>query len=193
MNEPTTRDTMLELEAEKLRVEISNLKKTWIKNPASWVSIMTIVLALFGLAFQYRNHKAETLEAQSKLDQVQAELKKSQERLNDVEGELKRKEPRLNEVQAEIDRATNDLKQLAVDRERVETELVALNVQLKELEEKAKYLPKTADNQQIQNSASTALASVSKLKIANREIVEKSKVITDKLDASKARRAVSHQ
>lgn len=99
----------------------------------------------------------------------------------------------MNEVLAEIDRATTDLRQLAADREKVQIELVALNDQMKELEGKTKNLPTTADNQQIQNSARTVLASVTKLEIDNRAIVEKSKVITDKLDASKTRRAVSHQ
>lgn len=88
MYEPITPETKLRLETEKLQVEIANLKKTWIKNPASWVSILTIVLALCGLAFQYRDNKADALEAQIKLDKVQGEFRQSQERLNHVQEEL---------------------------------------------------------------------------------------------------------
>ena len=193
MSAPITPDLKLRLETEKLQVEIANLKKTWIKNPASWVSILTIVVALCGLAFQYRSQKAEALEAQVKLEKAQAEFRQSQERLKYVENELKNKEPRLNQVLEEIDRATTDLKQLTSDREKVETQLVALNNQIKDLETKAKNLPTTADNQQIQTSVKNASASVASLRIANQAIVEKSIVVTDRLDASKFKRAFPHQ
>src|SRR5947207_26894 len=94
--------TKEELEKQKLEAEIANLKKSWFKNPASWVSIMTIVLALFGLAFQYRSHQLQEKEAQDKLKQTQDNLTKVKTDLTNVQDALNQKEPQLKQVDAEL-------------------------------------------------------------------------------------------
>lgn len=84
MGNEYTPEMKLQLEIEKLKAETANLRKSWFRSPASWVSITTIVLALFGLGFQYKNYKTEAAEAQLKLEKTQAELRESQESLNKI-------------------------------------------------------------------------------------------------------------
>lgn len=184
MNEQVSSYTKEELEKQKLAAEISNLKKSWIKNPASWVSIMTIVLALFGLAFQYRSHKSEEAEAQRKLAQVNSEMKNVQDALN-------QKEPRLKQVDSEIDTAKGALEQLTADRQEVQKELATLNAQLKELEAKADSLPKTADNAQIAQSVKNAAFAIIGLQKKNELIIDKSQSVTDSLKRAKDKSSVS--
>jgi chromosome segregation ATPase len=186
MDEPASSYTKEELEKQKLMAEIANLNKSWIKNPASWVSILTIVLALFGLAFQYRNHQIEAREAQLKLDKVKGDL-------TAVQNELNQKEPRLKEVDQEIDKATETLKQLSSEREEVQAQLATLNAQLKDLETKASSLPATADNQKIQASVQIASVTIANLQKTNQAIVDKSKSLTESLGRAKARSSVIRQ
>lgn len=62
----------------------------------------------------------------------------------------------MKEVDAELDKTSNELKQLASDREDVQKQLATLNAQLKELGAKANSLPRTPDNQKIQDSVKMA-------------------------------------
>jgi septal ring factor EnvC (AmiA/AmiB activator) len=184
MSEQASRYTKEELEKQKLLVEIANLKKSWIKNPASWVSIMTIVLALFGLAFQYRNHQFEAKAAEDNLNKVKADLMKVQDALN-------QKEPQLKQVDEELAKATDDLKQLASEREDAQKQLATLNDQLKDLEAKAASLPKTADNQKIQESVKLASVAIIDLQKKNQSIVDKSKSLSDSLARAKDKSSVA--
>ena len=183
MNDQVSSYTKEELEKQKLMAEIANLNKSWIRNPASWISILTIVLASFGLAFQYRNHQVEAQEAQMKLDKVKGDL-------TVVQNELNQKEPRLKQVDEEIDKAANDLKELTSEREEVQTQLAALNAQLKDLEAKASSLPSTPDNQQIQSSLKSASVAIANLQKKNLTIVDKSKSVTESLGRARARALV---
>ena len=56
----------LKWEIEKLQAETQNLKRPWIANPASWLAIVTTVIALTTAFAQYRLNKIET--AQLHLD-----------------------------------------------------------------------------------------------------------------------------
>jgi len=183
MGAPASNYSKEELEKQKLLAEISNLKKSWIKLPASWVSLITIIVALFGLGFQYRNHKTEEIEAQNKLSAVTQNLKA-------VQNELDRKEPRLKEIDVEINKATTDLNQLTSEREGVQAELNQLNAKLKELETKANSLPNTAENKNIQETVKTASVAVVELQKKNQAIVDKSKGITENLGKIKARTSI---
>ena len=183
MNEQVSSYTKEELEKQKLAAEIANLKKPWIKNPVSWVSIMTIALALFGLAFQYRNHKFEEAEAQRKLADVNGELK-------DVQEALSQKEPRLKQVDAEIDGATKQLSQLTSEREQLQKQLATLNEQLKDLQAKANSLPATPDNQKIKDSVKVAAFVIGDLQKKNESILDKSKSVTESLTRAKLKSSV---
>ena len=77
---PVTADTKLRLEIEKLQAEIDNLRRPWIKNPATWVSLITIFVALCGLGFQYVNHQVAAAAATQKLEQAKTQLEESQTR-----------------------------------------------------------------------------------------------------------------
>ena len=191
MSQSASSYTKEELEKQKLMAEIDNLKKSWIKNPASWVSIVTIVVALFGLGFQYQSHKTEQAEAMKNLDNAKDDLKKSTDRLRKVEDALNQKEPQLKQVDAELDKATNELKQLSADREEAQAQLAALNAQLQELQAKANSLPKTPDNQQIQASVRSATVAIVDLQNKNKTIVDKSQLLTDSLARAKARSSVA--
>lgn len=191
MSDQVSSYTKEELEKQKLAAEIANLKKSWIKNPASWVSILTIVLALFGLAFQYRNHQFEEKAAEDKLAEAQQKLGKAKAELTDVQNALNQKEPRLKEVDAEIDKTSNELKQLASDREDVQKQLQDLNAKLQELQAKANSLPKTPDNQKIQESVTMASVAIVDLQKKNQLIVDRSKLATDSLARAKVKSSVA--
>jgi len=191
MSELASRFTKEELEKQKLMAEIANLNKSWIKNPASWVSIMTIVLALFGLAFQYRSHQSDEKAAQEKLKAEQELLTALEAELTKVRDALNQKEPQLKQVDAELTKATDDLKQLASEREDVQKQLAALNAQLKDLEAKAASLPKTADNQKIQESVKMASFAIVDLQKKNQSIVDKSKSLTESLARAKDKSSVA--
>lgn len=193
MSESPSSYTKEELEKQKLAAEIANLKKTWIKNPASWVSIMTIILALFGLAFQYRNHQFEEKAANDKLAEVQQKLDKSKTELTNVQNALNQKEPRLKEVDAEIDKTTAELNQLVSDREDVQKQLATLNAQLQELQAKANSLPKTPDNQRILDSVKIASSAIVDLQRKNASIVDKSKMATASLARAKEKSSVANR
>jgi len=190
MSQPANNFTKEELEKQKLLAEIANLNKSWIKNPASWVSILTIVLALFGLAFQYRNHQFEQKAAEDKLKQTQDNLAKVKGDLTTVQNALNQKEPQLKQVDAELDKATNELKQLASDREEAQSQLAALNAQLQELQAKAASLPKTPDNQKIQESVRNATVAIVDLQNKNKTIVDNSRLLTDSLARAKAKSSI---
>lgn len=121
MNDQVSSYTKEDLEKQKLLAEISNLNKSWIKSPASWISILTIVLALFGLAFQYRNHQLEAKQAQDEQAKEIEKLNTTKAALLDVQNALNQKEPRLKEVDAEIDKTSNELTQLTSDRRRAKS------------------------------------------------------------------------
>src|ERR1041384_4057032 len=115
MSQSASSYTKEELEKQKLMAEVDNLKKSWIKNPASWVSIVTIVVALFGLGVQYQSHKTRQAAEMELLGSAKDDLKKSTDRLRKVEDALNQKEPQFKQVDAELDKATNELKQLSAE------------------------------------------------------------------------------
>lgn len=193
MSEQASRFSKEELEKEKLLAEIANLKKSWIKNPASWVSILTIVLALFGLAFQYRNHQIEAQVAESNLKDANDKLNEVKKKLTATQEALDQKEPLLKQTDEEIDKATRDLNQLTAEREQVQTQLAALNSQVKDLEAKANNLPKTPDNQKIQDSVRVASAAIADLQKKNQTILDRSKSVTDTLGRVRAKTSLVRQ
>ena len=72
----------------------------------------------------------------------------------------------------------------------MQNQLAILNAQLKELQEKANSLPKTADNQKIQDSVKSASFAVVDLQKKNRLIVDKSKLATESLARAKVKSSV---
>jgi chromosome segregation ATPase len=181
MNHEYTPEMKLQLEIEKLKAETANLQKSWFRNPASWVSVMTIILALFGLGFQYKNHKTEAAEAQIKLEKTQAQLRESQEALDKTTRGIEENTPRYQMLMSEIDKATNTLDQLKTDREKLQTELETLNAQLKDLETKTSKLADTPENKPIKDAIKTTSKSISNLQITNREVIKKADSVSENL------------
>jgi chromosome segregation ATPase len=181
MSSEYTPEMKLQLEIEKLKAETANLHKSWFRNPASWVSVVTIILALFGLGFQYRSHKAEVAEAQVKLERTQAQLRESQEALERTTRGIEENTPKYNLLLSEIDKATAALDQLKTDREKLQSELETLNAQVKDLESKANQLADTAENRQIKEGVRRASSSIGNLQITNREVIRKADGVSGNL------------
>jgi chromosome segregation ATPase len=190
MSNQYTPEMKLQLEIEKLKAETANLQKSWFRNPASWVSVTTIVLALFGLGFQYKNHKTEAAEAQFKLEKTQAELRASQESLDKITHGIEENTPRYQKLLDEIDKATGTLDQLKTDREKLQTELDTLNSQLKDLETKASQLADTPANKPIKEAIKIASQSIGNLQVTNREVIKKADRVSENLKNLKLKSTV---
>ncbi|MBC8153908.1 MAG: SPOR domain-containing protein [Bacteroidetes bacterium] len=65
-----TVEDKLRCEIEKLEAETANLKRTWIDNPASWVTILTTIVALGGVALQYTRSDREYQLVQIKTERL---------------------------------------------------------------------------------------------------------------------------
>ena len=83
------------------------------------------------------------------------------------------------------------MKELATEREDAQKQLAALNAQLKDLEAKVASLPKTADNQKIQESVKMASVAIVDLQKKNQSIVDKSKSLTESLARAKDKSSVA--
>lgn len=73
-----TEGDRLHWEVEKLQTEITALRRPWIAQPASWLALATVVLALggFGIQWQHSNNEldlATIAAAQAKLDVARAQ------------------------------------------------------------------------------------------------------------------------
>jgi chromosome segregation ATPase len=190
MSHEYTPEMKLQLEIEKLKAETANLRKSWFRNPASWVSVTTIVLALFGLGFQYKNHKAEAAEALTKLEKTQAQLRESQEALDRTTRGIEENTPRYQMLMSEIDKATNTLDQLKTDRGKLQSELDALLAQVKDLETKASQLADTPENKPIKDAVKITSRSIGNLQTTNREVTQKADSVSENLKKLKLKAVV---
>ena len=77
-----------ELPLEKLRAETASLNRPYIKSPSSWITILTVILGLFGVGLQY---------AKSDRDYQLAEIKRQQAALETDQTE-KAKQKILEEI-----------------------------------------------------------------------------------------------
>jgi DNA repair exonuclease SbcCD ATPase subunit len=186
MSDPVTAETKLRLEAEKLQAEIDNLRRPWIKNPASWVSLITIFVALCGLGFQYVNHQAAAAAARREVGQAKDELKQSEDRLAEVQAALSSKEPLLAQVSTQLDQATSELLKLMDERQKATSELQDLDKKLAELQMQLAALPNTPQNRSAQNVVAQAGRSVKALQTANVQSLEKANVLNRNLNIIKA-------
>lgn len=72
-NNAYTPDDKLQWEIAKLQAETQNLKQAWIRNPASWFTIITTLVALTGVVIQYLKSDAEYQLIQIRAEQLKLE------------------------------------------------------------------------------------------------------------------------
>ena len=66
----------LRWEVEKLQAETRNLKRPYLKTAASWITILTVILALFGVTIQYFKSDRDYQLAEIKRQQTELETKR---------------------------------------------------------------------------------------------------------------------
>ena len=116
----------LRWEIEKLQAETHNLKRPYLKTVSSWITILTVILVLFGVTIQY---------FKSDRDYELAEIKRQQTELQTQRIEADKKNLLEN-----ISQAKDSLAQLQAQREQVAGTLRVLQSKAKELESKTTTL-----------------------------------------------------
>ncbi|GAB3227130.1 hypothetical protein [Spirosoma arcticum] len=130
---PYTPDDKLHWEIAKLQAETKNLKQTWIRNPASWFTIITTLVALTGVVIQYVKSdgayqliqiKAEQLKLETQqIEQQNATLKSAREQLR---AQIKIAERELATIKANPSSSADNQAQLQQSQEAITTLNAAL-------------------------------------------------------------------
>lgn len=162
-------ETKLRYEIEKLRAETHNLTRPWLHNPASWITILTTVIALGGIGFQAIKSDYEYRSSQIKLEQAKLDIEKAAD-----------KNERLNN---EVARAEMLLSQVNEQREKAQSELVSIETQANKLKELAAQLPANAQTNEIKDVALKTSRSIDQLQTINRQSVAQSEETAGNLRA----------
>jgi DNA repair exonuclease SbcCD ATPase subunit len=122
-----TSEEKLRWEIEKLRAETSNLKKPYIKTPASWTTILTIILALFGILIQYyrsdREYQLAEIKKQQTILDTQRLVADRQQLEQSIAGiqntllELQHRHDEVTDNLAALESRANDLKEKTSSQE----------------------------------------------------------------------------
>lgn len=150
-------ETKLRYEIEKLKAETHHLTRPWLRNPASWITILTTILAIGGIGFQAIRSDYEYRSSQIKLEQAKLEM----EKVGD-------KSERLNN---EVTRTEMLLKQLNEQREKAQSELASLETQANKLKELTAQLPVNAQTTELKEAAQKASRSIDQLRTINKQSV----------------------
>jgi len=96
-------------ETEKLQAEVEKLRRPWIKEPATWLALATILITLSGLAIQAINSNtslalAEIKRERAELDAVKADQlrKQYEEAISQADAALRQLESRRTKEAAEL-------------------------------------------------------------------------------------------
>jgi chromosome segregation ATPase len=130
-----TNDDKLRWEIEKLMAETKNLTRPYIKSPSSWITLMTVILGVFGVGIQYFKSDREYQLAEIKRQQAALETEKTS--------------AIRQQALEEITQAKNTLDKLQSEREAVSQNLNGLQAKVTQLEEKAASLASAGDVKQV--------------------------------------------
>lgn len=154
-----TNEDKLNWETEKLRVETYNLKRPYLRTPSSWLTILTVILASFGVTIQYYKSDREY---------QLAEIKRQQTVL-----EVKQIESDKQQLLASISETKNSLSQLLSQREEVANKFDLLKNQLNDLENQANLSAK-GDTNEIKKTVQEVTQTINELKGLNEKAVTQS-------------------
>lgn len=163
-----TDEDKLRWEVEKLQAETHNLKKPYLKTASSWITILTVILALFGVTIQY---------FKSDRDYQLAEIKRQQTEL-----ETKRIEADKKNLLENISQAKDSLAQLQAQREQMAGTLRGLQDKAKDLESKATTLAK-GESGEVKQLVQDVNKSIEQLASLNNQAVSQSEQTTQNLQA----------
>jgi hypothetical protein len=164
-----TNDDKLRWEVEKLKAEAVNLRRPYIRTPSSWITIMTVILGLFGVGLQY---------VKSDREYQLADIKRQQATLETEQTKAARQQ-----VLEEITQAKNTLSQLQSQREQASQNLDALQAQVNQLVEKTSKLASAGEIKQVAQEVSKSIAVLNNI---NEQSVKQSEKATDNLQALSA-------
>lgn len=162
-------ETKLRCEIDKLKAETKNLTRPWIHNPASWITIVTTIIAIGGVLFQAVRSDYEYRRSEIKLEQAKLEIVKAEDKSEKLKDEVARAEALLNQL--------NDQRQSA------SAELALLEEQSKKLKDFAAQLPATAENKEIKEVAQKTSTSLAQLRTINKRSIAQSEETAGNLRA----------
>lgn len=97
-------------EVERLKEETKNLKRPFLRNPSYLVTVMTIIVAIFGMALQYfksdyayREAAIKTEIAKLQLEKIDGETQRAQAAYQRVQQQQKDAEERLASLRAQLE------------------------------------------------------------------------------------------
>lgn len=170
-------ETKLRWEIDKLKAETKNLTRPWIHNPASWIAIVTTVIAVGSVLFQAIKSDYEYRRSEIKLEQAKLEIVKAEDKSEKLKDEVARVEMTLNQL--------NDQRQSA------SAELALLEEQSKKLKDLVAQLPATVENKEIKDVAQKTSTSLAQLRTINKRSIAQSEETAGNLRA--IRESLSNQ
>src|SRR5947209_1359361 len=111
LDEYTNKDK-LNWEVEKLKSEVDSLKRPYIKTPSSWITIMTVILGLFGIFIQYSKSDREYQLAEIKHQQASLDTELAKKTRQQVLDEIAQAKESLSQLQSQREGASQKLNQL---------------------------------------------------------------------------------
>lgn len=162
-------ETKLRYEIEKLRAETQHLTRPWLHNPASWITILTTVIALGSVGFQAIKSDYEYRSSQIKLEQAKLDIEKTADKNERLNNEVARAEMLLNQVNEQ--------------REQAQSELASLETQANKLKELAAQLPANAQTSELKDVAQKTSRSIDQLRTINKQSVAQSEETAGNLRA----------
>jgi DNA repair exonuclease SbcCD ATPase subunit len=164
-----TAEDKLRWEIEKLQAETHNLKRPYLKTASSWITILTVILALFGVTIQY---------FKSDRDYELAEIKRQQTEL-----ETKHIEADKKNLLENISQAKDSLAQLQAQREQVSSTFRGLQAKAKELESKATTLAVKGESSEVKQLVQDVNSSIEQLASLNNQAASQSEQTAQNLQA----------
>jgi len=123
MSETQVVDEKARWEIEKLKAEVEHLRRPWLRTPASWVAIVTALIAFTSVAVQSCRSNREYELAEIKRERAELEIQKADDLRKQYRIQIAQAEMSLRDLQKKRVKALNELGLLQVQIEKLRTQV----------------------------------------------------------------------
>lgn len=101
-----------ELELLKLETEIEELRRGWLRRPASWVAVATTILAVGGFFSEMQVNKVHAAATDLQLRETEFEIRLKERESKQLTEDLERRARELEQVMTDLSSRSQELKEI---------------------------------------------------------------------------------
>lgn len=166
--EPTagqyTEDDKRRWEIEKLQAETRNLSRPYLRQPASWIPIGTLIISIVANAVQYSSAERQRQLAQIQKESLELQTKKLEDKRRELQISIDSATGALNSTQQQAKVARDQLASIQADISQARL-TQDVRSKISELQETVASIDRTADSANVAFQGSSSLQEARKLEL----------------------------